>query len=234
MTAVIAAIISHLPTTVCPPRHDSRHVQKHALLCPCSSETKGGNRRNFVVFFPQIRLWLYSSSISPLRCWVPLDEGRKTSGGWRQNAQKWMEKRVEGIKGLFFCFDSYGLDFCFKWPETDFLQTKYIYKYTERKRGMTAIENRMQCGLDVKMQMYFLTFSLYACERAKSELFYFRLMMMFFMELKTLKRLLISTHKIVHRRYKNGRNKHHLCDVFFLLFVSFKLLANTSKIHIIF
>lgn len=39
---------------------------------------------------------------------------------------------------------------------------------------MTVIEKRMQCGLNVKMQMYFLTFSLYACESAKSELFYFR------------------------------------------------------------
>ncbi len=60
---------------------------------------------------------------------------------------------------------------------------------------MTVIENRMQCGLDVKMQMYFLTFSLYACEREKSELFYFRLIM-FFMEKKTLKRLFIFTHKL--------------------------------------
>lgn len=32
---------------------------------------------------------------------------------------------------------------------------------------MTVIENRMQCGLDVKMQMYFLTFSLYAFEKGK-------------------------------------------------------------------
>lgn len=60
---------------------------------------------------------------------------------------------------------------------------------------MIVIQNRMKHGLDVKMQMYFLTFSLYAYERAKSELFYFRLMMMFFMEKKTLKRILISTHK---------------------------------------
>lgn len=71
---------------------------------------------------------------------------------------------------------------------------------------MIVIANRMKHGLDVKM--HFLTFSLNACERTKSELFSFRLIMMFFMEKKkTLKRLLIFTHKIVHRRYKNGCKK---------------------------
>lgn len=47
---------------------------------------------------------------------------------------------------------------------------------------MIVIANRMKHGLDVKM--HFLTFSLNACERTKSELFSFRLIMMFFMEKK--------------------------------------------------
>lgn len=80
---------------------------------------------------------------------------------------------------------------------------------------MNVIENRMKCGLHLKMQMYFLTFSLYACERTTSELFYFSLMMMFFMEKKNIEKN-INFHS---QRYKNGRNKHHLCDVFFLFFV---------------
>lgn len=54
---------------------------------------------------------------------------RKTVGVWRQKVQEWMDKCIDGFKGLFFCFDTYGLDLCFQWPETDFLQTKNIYKY---------------------------------------------------------------------------------------------------------
>lgn len=86
-------------------------------------------RRNFVVFFPQIRLWLYSSSIS---LWM---KGGRPLEGEDKKVQKWMDKRIEGIKGLFLLFPILmAWDFCFQWPETDFLQTKTnIYINIERE-----------------------------------------------------------------------------------------------------
>lgn len=73
---------------------------------------------------------------------------------------------------------------------------------------MIVIENWMKHGLDVKMQMYFLTFSSLCLWKGKEWIVLFQTDDdVFHWEKKTLKRLLIFTHKIVHRRYKNGRNK---------------------------